>query len=79
MAELDKFYKNEETDKIWWVDTSDKVGVWEFSFDQKTVFNMFQDYPWQLTPEQKEIFDRENPFWADFFSDRSYDGSQSNR
>ena len=79
MAELDKFYKNEETDEIWWVDTSDKVGVWEFSFDRKTVFNMFQDYPWKLTPEQKEIFDRENPYWANFFSDRSYDASQSNR
>ena len=79
MEASNKFYKNEETDKIWWVDTSDKVGIWEFSFDQKTIFNMFQDYPWKLTPEQKEIFDRENPFWVDFFSDRSYDASQSNR
>lgn len=79
MEASNKFYKNEDTDVIWWVDNSDKVGIWEFSFDQKTVFNMFQDYPWKLTPEQKEIFDRENPFWADFFSDRSYDASQNNR
>ena len=79
MEASNKFYKNEDTDVIWWVDTSDKVGIWEFSFDQKTFFNMFQDYPWKLTQEQKEIFDRENPFWADFFSDRSYDASQSNR
>lgn len=73
-----KFYKNNESDKIWWIN-NDAIGVWEFSFDQKTIFNMFQDYPWKLTPEQKEIFDRENPFWADFFSDRSYHASQSNR
>ena len=79
MEALNKFYKNEESDLIWWVDNQDQIGVWEFSFDQKTIFNMFQDYPWKLTPEQKEIFDRENPFWADFFSDRSYDASQSNR
>ena len=78
MAQSNKFYRNNESDKIWWKE-KESIGVWEFSFDQKTVFNMFQDYPWKLTPEQKEIFDRENPFWADFFSDRSNDASQSNR
>lgn len=65
------FYKNDDNDKIWWVDNPDEIGVWEFSFDKKTVFNMFQDYPKALTPEQKTIFDKENPFWADFFKDRS--------
>lgn len=64
-----KFIKNNESDTIWWVDT-DAIGVWEFSFDKKTIFNMFQDYPYKLTPEQKAIFDKENPYWADFFSDR---------
>ena len=70
MAQSNKFYKNNPTDAIWWVDTSDRDGVWEFSFDKKKVFNMFRDYPYKLTPEQKAIFDRENPRWADFFSDR---------
>lgn len=65
------FYKNDDNDKIWWVDNPDEIGVWKFSFDKKTVFNMFQDYPKALTPEQKMIFDKENPFWADFFKDRS--------
>ena len=64
-----KFYKNNQTDIIWWVET-DLKGVWEFSFDRKTVFNMYQDYPWKLTPEQKAIFDRENPYWKEYFSDR---------
>ena len=70
MAQSNKLYKNNPTDKIWWVDTSDRDGVWEFSFDKKEVFNMFADYPHKLTPEQKAIFDKENPFWADFFKDR---------
>ena len=73
-----KFYKNKKTDKIWWINNG-TVGVWEFSFDKKTIYNMFQDYPWKLTKRQKEIFDRENPYWADFFSDRemSYAGENN--
>jgi hypothetical protein len=65
------WYKNNKTDKIWWKDMPDTVGVWIFSFDKETEFNMFADYPYKLTPEQKEIFDAENPYWADFFKDRN--------
>lgn len=66
-----KFYKNKRTDTIWWVDNSEYVGIHLFSFDKKAVFNLFQDYPYKLTKEQKETFDKENPFWADFFRDRT--------
>ena len=65
----DRLYKNNESDSIWWV-TSDKVGEFLFTFDKKTVYNLFADYPHKLTPEQVEIFDRENPLWADYFKDR---------
>ncbi len=71
MEQSNKFYKNNPTDKIWWVDNQGTVGEWLFSFDKKTVFNMFADYPHKLTPEQKAIFDKENPYWADFFKDRT--------
>lgn len=64
------WYKNNPTDKIWWLDNSDKVGEWVFSFDKKKTFNMFADYPHALTKEQKEIFDAENPYWKGFFKDR---------
>ena len=63
------WYKNEETDVVWWKDTA-AVGEWIFSFDKETEFNMFSDYPYKLTPQQKDIFDRENPHWKDFFKDR---------
>lgn len=69
MSSDDRWYKNNTDDKIWWKDT-DSVGEWLFSFDKKQVFNMFADYPHNLTPEQKKIFDEENPHWADFFKDR---------
>ena len=64
-----KFKKNNETDQIWWVE-SDEIGKMEFTFDKITIFNLYKDYPNSLTPEQKEIFDKENPYWADFFKDK---------
>lgn len=71
MEQSNKFYKKTESDSVWWVDNlGESVGVFLFSFDKKTVFNLFEDYPHKLTAEQKEIFDEENPYWADFFKDR---------
>ena len=67
MVQLNKFYKNNPFDLIWWVDTSENDGGLLFSFDKKQIFNMFADYPYKLTSEQKTIFDKENPYWADFF------------
>ena len=67
MVASNKFYKRNPKDIIWWVDDTEVTGVWEFSFDRQTVFNMFADYPEALTPEQKAIFDRENPQLAELF------------
>ena len=36
---------------------------------EKWMAALFADYPYKLTAEQKAIFDRENPFWRDFFID----------
>ena len=67
----DKWYKNKPSDKIWWLDNLDEsVGEWVFTFDKVHTFNMFADYPHKLSKEQKETFDRENPYWAEFFNDR---------
>ena len=65
------FYKNNKKDTIYWVDNYDIIGEFLFSFDKKTIYNLFRDYPYKLNKEQKEIFDKENPYWADFFSDRN--------
>jgi len=65
-----EFYKKNDTDIIWWVNNRKRVGEHLFTFDKKKIFNLFRDYPYELTKEEKEIFDRENPYWADFFKDR---------
>lgn len=65
-----KFYKENPDDQVYWVDNTGTIGEHLFSFDKKKVFNLFEDYPHNLTKEQKEIFDEENPYWKDFFKDR---------
>ena len=60
------FYKNDDRDVIWWVEwPCERDGDMLFSFDRKTIFNFFADYPQKLTTEQKAIFDRENPILAE--------------
>lgn len=66
---MSKYYRKNRNDKtLWLVDSG--TGEHLFTFDKETVYNLFSDYPWKLKPEEIEIFDRENPFWAEFFSDR---------
>lgn len=66
-----KWYKENENDRIWWLDNGDEeTGVFIFSFDKKKKINLFADYPHNMTDEEVRIFDKENPFWADFFKDR---------
>lgn len=68
---LSDFYKNNKNDKIWWVDEIDTVGKFLFSFDKKKIYNLFSDYPSKLTKDEKALFDKENPYWRDFFKDRA--------
>lgn len=70
MEILNNFYKNKETDRVFWVNNRGEIGVWLFSFDKKKIFNLFEDYPHNMTSEQKRIFDEENPYWKEFFKDR---------
>ena len=59
------FHKNNESDLIWWTNPVDKVGSILFSFDKKQVFDFWSEYPDKLTPEQIEIFKKENPTLAE--------------
>ena len=64
------FSKNRKTDVIFWVDNCDYIGQHLFTFNKRKIYNLFRDYPYNLTAEQKEIFDRENPYWREFFAER---------
>lgn len=69
---LSDWTKNNPKDKVWWATDTDRYGQFIFSFDKKKKFNLFADYPHALTKEQKEIFDKENPYWVEFFKDRQH-------
>lgn len=62
-------YKQNESDTIWWVE-NDTIGERIFTFDGVKMYNLFADYPHNLTKDERAIFDKENPYWADFFKDR---------
>ena len=59
------FYKNDEKDQIWMVDTLGSKGEFLFSFDKKSIFNFFTDYPDKLSDEQIDIFKKEQPMLAE--------------
>lgn len=80
-----EFYKEKLDDKIWkvthyrlydkekgFIDGNCDVIVGEllFSFDKKKIYNLWTDYPQKFTKKEKEIFDKENPYWKNFFKNR---------
>jgi hypothetical protein len=64
-----EFYRNNVNDVVWWVNNADTIGEHLFTFDKQKIYNLFADYPHNLTPSEKEMFDKENPEWAKFFAD----------
>ncbi len=62
---------NEVGKQVKWIKDKKQKGKFLFTFDGEHIFNLFQDYPYKLTAQQKKIFDTENPYWADFFKDRN--------
>ena len=69
------FDKDDKNGKIYHVTRYDKDGTYYLgqfliSFDQETILDIHKDYPHNFTEEQRKIFKKEMPFWANFFRDR---------
>lgn len=64
------FYKEKKNknSKIWWTNKIGVTGELNISFDRKRIYNLFQDYPYNMTKEEIEVFDKEEPYWASFFA-----------
>ena len=70
MAKKYNFYKENTEGKVFWVDSVDVIGEHLFSFDKKKIYNLFADYPHNLSSEELQVFNKENAYWVDFFNDR---------
>ena len=66
----DEYFKCDPDDRMWWKRTNGAVGEFIFSFDKKKDYNLFADYPHNMTDDEVRIFDKENPLWAEYFKDR---------
>lgn len=64
------FYKENEKSRVWWIDNLGVLGEHLFSFDKKKIYNIFLDYPHNLTEGEKKIFDEDEPYWREFFKNR---------
>lgn len=64
------WYKENVESRVWWIDKLDVVGEHLFSFDKKLIYNIFLDYPHNLIKEEKEIFDKDEPYWMEFLKNR---------
>lgn len=62
---------NNEIMEFTWIRNPEQKGEFLFTFDGKQIFNLFRDYPSALTKEQKKLFDEKNPYWAEYFKDRT--------
>jgi len=62
-------YKENKGDKVSWVEKSDTIGEFLFTFDMKKVYNLFGDYPNKLSVEEWITFNKENPYWENFFKE----------
>ena len=65
--ELNMNNRGHERQTFSWVHDPKNIGNMFFTFDGKKIFNLFRDYPHELTENEKELFDTENPYWAEFF------------
>ena len=62
-------HKKKLKDKIYWLSKKDETfGEFLFSFDLKKIYNLYSDYPHKLTKQEQDIFNKENPFWFNYFS-----------
>lgn len=64
------FYKEKgnRQNKIWWTSKIDCIGELNISFDRKKIYNLFEDYPYNMTKSEVEILKQEEPYWAKFFA-----------
>ena len=63
-------FNDEECETIYRVKDLKHIGGILISFDKKTIYNLWTDYPQKFTPGQIETIRKEIPYWYNFFRNR---------
>ena len=71
------FYKHKISQRVWNVDLAEQItGPVLFTFDRKKIYNWWSDYPQKLKPKEIEIFEEDNPFWANYSKKRKKEAQE---
>ena len=62
----ENFRKDNENSEIWWTSKIADIGELNISFDKKKIYNLYKDYPYNMTEKEIEIFEKEEPYWAKY-------------
>ena len=65
VASMENFYKNNPNSRVWWL-AKDECDFDEFlfSFDKKKIYNLYEDYGHNMTDEEMEILNEDEPEMA---------------
>lgn len=61
------FIKKDAKSKVWDAIPEEEDGGMYISFDCKKIYNLYKDYPDNMTEEEIEIFEKERPLWKKLF------------
>jgi hypothetical protein len=61
------FKKKKPQKKFQWVRRGGINDLNQFTFDGEKIYELFEDYPHNLTEEERELFKEASPYWAKFF------------
>ena len=71
MPNKEKWYHENDGDRIWWLDNYPVIGEFIFSFDKRKQYNLYEDYPDRLSVKEWLVFNAENDYWYKYFKDRN--------
>lgn len=74
--DYEKFRAKVFSKNVYWVSNPQHKGEHLFTFDGQRIFNLFRDYPYELTFREQYLFNKENPYWAKFFWTRNLPGAR---
>lgn len=62
IEDYENFSKENKDSRVWWTGKLNEIGPLYISFDKKKIYNLFEDYPYNMTIEEIEILEKRRYF-----------------